>query len=275
MTTHSLAQLAERAQTGLTASVLSVPPSLRKALGITGRRIDDGLVLSIAEEPYGMGSAVLGLGFGRPVDAELVADLLDFYRTAGSPTASFTFAPQALPDQWPEIAAQFNLVEHPMFTVLVREAIRPLDVTGAHRARRLNSEHLSEWSKLQQQTFGLKPALGDLLAATLATPGMAAYGVFTANRLVGTGIVRVDGESAQFAVGAVHPDHRNQGIHTALIAARIEHARTAGCRWLFASVTTPDNDEPDPSHRNFHKAGFIDLYPRSTWIRHQLRSLRT
>ena len=57
-----------------------------------------------------------------------------------------------------------------------------------------------------------------------------------------------------------HPD-------PAFVAARIEAAREAGCRWVCVE-TAPDTPEmPNPSTHNLHRMGFADAYERPNWVK--------
>jgi GNAT superfamily N-acetyltransferase len=66
---------------------------------------------------------------------------------------------------------------------------------------------------------------------------------------------------AQFAGAATMPAHRRRGVQSALLAARLADARTAGCD--IAVVTTRPGS---PSQRNVQRAGFQLLYSRAVLV---------
>ena len=70
---------------------------------------------------------------------------------------------------------------------------------------------------------------------------------------------------AWFGWDATLPDHRGQGVHHALIAARLNQAREQGCRIATAETATHVHDRPDPSGRNYEKLGFVLAYSRHTY----------
>lgn len=70
----------------------------------------------------------------------------------------------------------------------------------------------------------------------------------------------VDGEAGYLGFGATLPEHRGRGGQGALLAARIEHARAAGCRLLATETGELRDDRPSASHRNLLRAGFRERY---------------
>ena len=57
------------------------------------------------------------------------------------------------------------------------------------------------------------------------------------------------------------PGYRGRGAQLALIAARVEAARSAGCDWVIAEAAAGDN----PSVRNQQRAGLGTCYERQHW----------
>jgi GNAT superfamily N-acetyltransferase len=60
-------------------------------------------------------------------------------------------------------------------------------------------------------------------------------------------------------------EHRGRGAQSALLAARVEHARALGVTTLVTDTATAPGDAPGPSHRNIVRAGFRLDSVRANW----------
>jgi ribosomal-protein-alanine N-acetyltransferase len=74
------------------------------------------------------------------------------------------------------------------------------------------------------------------MAELLASPGAAGWALQSADGAIGFALCRVAADEAELLTIAVHPEARRRGAGCALLAAAIDHARTAGARALFLEV---------------------------------------
>ena len=68
------------------------------------------------------------------------------------------------------------------------------------------------------------------------------------------------------AAPAARPEHRGKGAQTALLAARIERARTLGLAALTTETGERLPDRPSGSYRNILRAGFVEAYLRPNLV---------
>ena len=66
---------------------------------------------------------------------------------------------------------------------------------------------------------------------------------------------------------ATLPEHRGKGGQNALLAARIDHAREAGCDVVVTETGELRDDLPSNSYRNILRAGFTEVAVRANWLR--------
>jgi GNAT superfamily N-acetyltransferase len=66
---------------------------------------------------------------------------------------------------------------------------------------------------------------------------------------------------------ATLPEHRGKGAQSALLAARIRHARELGCDVLVTETGERRDDLPSSSYRNILRAGFTEVAVRANWLR--------
>lgn len=104
----------------------------------------------------------------------------------------------------------------------------------------------------------LERVMGDL--ATSA--GFTRYLARRAGEIAGGGSLRLGGGIAQLCGAATLPAHRRHGVQTALLLARLDLARAAGCD--LAVVTTQPGSK---SQQNVQRQDFQLLYTRAILVR--------
>ncbi|MBP2704507.1 GNAT family N-acetyltransferase [Microbispora sp. RL4-1S] len=246
----------------------SAPPSIAAALGITTTRIGGGVALSMRHDPTGYWSKALGFGFDEPVTAGLVDRVLDFYRSEGSVGAVLQIAPSVLPADWADIARRHGLRPGGR---IVKLACPIEDFTPAGETA-LRIEHVGPgdaraWASVVLKGFGMpEEGLAEMLVAVAGHPNWRPFAAWEGDRIVGGASLFLHGEVASLNSGAVLADHRNRGAQSALIAARVREAASAGCRWLVAETGEPAEGVGNPSLNNMLRAGLQRLYTRQSWI---------
>lgn len=132
-----------------------------------------------------------------------------------------------------------------------------------------------ELSDGEEEPFGMIAATGFGLPAWASTffaqlPGHQDWRCYVA-KVEGTtqacGAMHVDGEIAQFGIGATLKPARGRGCQTALLHRRIADAAAAGCRTLFVETGERVPERPSASYRNILRAGFVEAYPRPNWLK--------
>ena len=62
------------------------------------------------------------------------------------------------------------------------------------------------------------------------------------------------------------PEFRRRGAQGAILAARIEAGRQAGCETLVTETGEPVDGRPGGSYRNIVRAGFEPVYVRQNYL---------
>jgi GNAT superfamily N-acetyltransferase len=257
--------------------VAGVDVGTRRRLGIASLRAGGGLALSVRTDSTGFWNRALGFGFSQPVTHDLIARLTDFYRARGVTTATIQLAPPVIPADWDEIRARENLSASPGNAKLAREIDTATGDAepGLHeglRVGRTAPADDAEWLAVKLRAFELSDECSAaLLASTVRRPGWHTYAAWHGDRIIATASLQVRGSTARLLGGTTLPEYRGQGVQTALIAARVQAARAAGCRWLVAETGAEGPDGHNSSLRNLRRAGFELLYERTDWIWHDHR----
>ncbi|MEU6341673.1 GNAT family N-acetyltransferase [Streptomyces sp. NPDC046977] len=254
--------------------VTGAPAGVHEALGIGAREFGAARALAIREDPSRFFNRVGGFGPDEPVTADVVEEVCGFFRDQGVPRGSFMIAPSVLPADWDATAGKWGLTEGARFAKLgydVGTSVAAGDAAAAldpdlsvgpvepHEAR--------EWATVMMTTFGFTtPAMIDMAAACVGRPNWRQYAVRDAERIVAVGSVFVNGDCADMFGGATLPEARGRGAQSALLAARVQAARDAGCRWLVAETGAEGPGDHNSSLHNMLRSGFAPLYERVAWV---------
>jgi len=97
--------------------------------------------------------------------------------------------------------------------------------------------------------------------AIIGRPGWQSFAVFDGATIVAVASLHVVDNAGHMFAGATLPEYRGRGAQSALIAARIEAAWSAGCDAVIAEAAAADN----PSLHNQQRAGLRSCYERQHW----------
>ncbi|WP_066042408.1 GNAT family N-acetyltransferase [Herbiconiux solani] len=243
-----------------------VPERTERDLGIRTEEIGGGVVTAMRDDPSGYWTKALGFGPGDPVDADLIGEIVEVFRSSGKEEGTITIAPSALPRDWDETSRRFGLTPSSAWAKFARSTTAfaehpepPADL----EVRTLVADDAPAWQHIVREAFGMaEPDLTPMLRSAITDPVARVIGVWDGDLLVGAGAVHLIGEAASLNTGGTLPSHRRRGIQRTLVAARVQAAADAGCRVVSAETSaSPD----DASHRNLRRAGFAHLYDRTNW----------
>lgn len=241
------------------------PAAARTLLGIEPARIGGGVVLTMSNDTTGYWNKALG--FTEPVTGDLVDRVLDRYRSAGAPMAVLQIRPEALPADWATIAADRG-IEGGGSIVKLACPIGDARVGSTKlRVGPVTEDDAQEWAGVILSTFGMPlEGLADMFAASVGNPRFRPFAAWEGDRIVAGANLYLHGDIGSLNTGATLAGHRNLGAQSALVAARIEAARAAGCRWLVSECGNPAPGEHNPSLANMLRAGLVQQYIRRNWI---------
>ncbi len=236
----------------------AAPPALRAQLGFDVQEIAGATLLVARGAPEPFFNRVIGLGVTQP-DSEAALDaVIAAYRAAGVKSWWIHLTPGAEPAALASWLARrgFVLAKRRAWAKVLRgteappEVATPLEV----RAARAGEEHALADSIAA--AFGMPAAFAPWFAALAFRQHWRAYVALDAGRVVGGGLLYLDGTDAWLGAGAVRAEQRGRHAHRALMALRIREALAAGCARIFTETGEPVGDEPNPSLANMQWCGF-------------------
>ncbi|MFD8816280.1 GNAT family N-acetyltransferase [Streptomyces sp. NPDC059627] len=250
------------------------PDSVRTALGMSAARIGGGVVLSMTDDVTRFWSKALGFGVSTPVTADVIREVCDFYRAAGTPQAVLQIAPAFLPEDWADICEREGITASDSSWVKlvcpVEEAVARADAPGRSPdgilVAPVAAEQADVWGEVMMTAFGMPvEPFARMAAGSAGQSGWHPYAAWLEGELVGTGTMYVRGETAQFFAGAVLPHARARGGQSALLAARARRAQELGCRTLVAETGVETPGTHNSSLHNMFRLGFAPAYERRNW----------
>ncbi|XVU28962.1 GNAT family N-acetyltransferase [Actinoplanes sp. CA-054009] len=248
-------------------TLAGAPAADRELLGLAGRRLGGGVALSASRDPIDFLSRALA--FTEPVTAELVDEVLAFFRAEGTRSAAFQVVAGALPADWAEIGRARGIERHGPGTMKLGAPIGEVVTTARSdlRVAPVAEDDAERWAGVLVEAFGF-PREGylGLLTVPVREPGFHPFAVWDGDTMVGGASLFVHGDVASFNTGGVLPAHRNRGGQSALLAARAAAARDLGCRWVVAETEAPAAGATNTSLDNLRRAGLKTLYVRPEFV---------
>ncbi|MFI5844032.1 GNAT family N-acetyltransferase [Catenuloplanes sp. NPDC051500] len=201
------------------------------------------------------------IGFSEPVSAEVVARFVTTFREAGSLRATLKFPPSVLPDDWDAVCATLGLTAGPATVKLSRSTAAAAQVETDLRIAPVAAHQRQRAVEVMLTGFDDRPPyLVGMLGAMTSHPQSRQFAAWDGDEMVAVGLVFTHGEIGLFKGGVTLPSHRGRGAQSALIAARIEAARAAGCRWVVSETSQPAAGEHHTSLSNLERAGFVRVW---------------
>lgn len=160
--------------------------------------------------------------------------------------------------------------DHTVVRLAVELAEAPLSAeprAGALRVEAMKPDGAREFFTTYLDAFESDPGPAkreDALANMCRLQGAAGLWFYLAKwqgQPAGVGVLHCAGKQASLCGGATKAIHRDNGVHAALIAARLQQARTVGAEWVSSWA-----DKDGASHRNLLLAGFRLLVEDEVWM---------
>lgn len=241
--------------------------SLSRQLGMDYLRIGGGVAALMSNDPTGFyWSRVLGLGWTEPITDDLVAEILNWYRSHGSSSVIFQVSPLVAQSDWQAVLERAGFTAGGSWVKCIRDTSPPVTAPTDLQIRPLTEEDGKRYAEVYWAGFEFEDPL--FIEWMSGQPTMArwrTFGAFDGDELAAVGALFLDGDYGGMSGAATLPSFRNRGAQGALIAARVEAAATEGCHWVISETGAETVDDPNPSLHNLHRYGFTDLYDRRNW----------
>jgi len=245
----------------------NAPRALAVALGIETREVAGATLLMAPGMPTPMFNRVIGLGNESPATDDALDAISDAYRDAGTGEWWLHLTPGAQPAGLEATLAArgFAQASRPAWAKVVRDRTPPAPVETALDIRLVTKGEDQALGETLCLAFAMPGAWGSWFSQLAALRRWRAVGAFDRGKMVGGGLLYLNGNEAWLGAGGVLPAARRQHAHRALMALRIHLAIDAGCDHIATETGEPVNEEPNPSLRNMYASGFVKAFSRSNY----------
>lgn len=241
------------------------PAAVRDRLGLRLEEVAGALVSIAAKEPSILINRTVGLGRHQPATPAAVEHIVAHYRAAGVARFFVQIAPDARPADLRDILAAAGLEKARGWMKFTRGPAPAPDVTSPLTVRKIGPEHAHDFARIAAGGFDLSETAQPLVAGLITRPGWHLYMSFLGDTPAGTGAMLVRDGVALLDWGVTHPDFRQRGGQSAVLAQRVRDANAMGCRLMVTTTGEAVPGDPQHSYSNILRAGFAEAYLRENW----------
>jgi hypothetical protein len=238
----------------------AAPNDIRQALGISHQAVDDGLLLICRALDHIQFDRLGGLGVASPARAEALDQAIAAFDAAGVKNWVVHVAANATALDW--LCAARGLTAHPRTWAKFVRGAEPATTRNDLVVREIGRDEADAFGATAASAFGLPSIVGRWLSVLPGRPRWQCFMAFDGNDPMTAGALYLDGRTAWLGVGGTIASRRGRGGQSAVLAARINAARAAGCSLLTTETGIPQPGEAAPSYGNIQRAGFRVAYPR-------------
>ena len=245
----------------------AIPAAIRTALGAGHQPLGSGLLVHAAADVL-MFNRVLGLGVSAPARERDLDDAIARFTETGARRFMVPVAPNARPPEFESWLNARGFYRHNHWIRLARDlAVDAPRPRSELKIVTIGREHAEGVGRLGAEAFGYPPELSAFTSCLVGREGWTFFGAFGTDTLAGVAAVHIQGAAAWFGFAATRKELRGRGAQSALIAARLDAARRAGCHWACVETSADTPEKPNPSTHNLRRAGFADAYERPNWVK--------
>jgi len=207
----------------------------------------------------------LGLGLPEPA-TEAGLDAIDAFFSGRGLAYAITLTPHARPEKLPEWLEARGFQRGYAWTKFAR-GLEPVPAVETDlRVEELGADRADVFADVFVRAYGTPEVARPLLAQIPGNNGWHCFAAFDGETPAATGALFVTGTVGWLGAAGTLPEFRGRGAQGALLAARIEAGREAGCKTLVTETGEPVDGKPGGSYRNLVRAGFEPLYVRQNFL---------
>jgi hypothetical protein len=207
----------------------------------------------------------LGIGLAEPATERGLSEIDAFFADRGL-TYGITLTPDAQPRELPEWLEARGLHRGYAWTKFARGPEPPAPVESDLRLEELGADRAAVFADVFMRAYGTPEVTRPLLERLPGSDGWRCFGAFDGDAPAATGALCVTGTVGWLGAAGTLPEFRRRGAQGAILAARIEAGRQAGCETLVTETGEPVDGRPGGSYRNIVRAGFEPVYVRQNYL---------
>ncbi|MCF6324733.1 MAG: GNAT family N-acetyltransferase [Gammaproteobacteria bacterium] len=249
----------------LTSLYTNCPAATKKALGFRLVNIDDALLLTARADPNIMLNRVHGLCGNKEIKPSTIQKIAATYTALGIKNYFLHLYIEDQPQASKQQLINAGLIETRGWMRFIRDNSVPPASSTELRIEKIGSDHANEFARIVCQAFDISEAAIPMIAALANDPRWHLFASFDGDTMAGAGAMFVQDDIAWLDWGATAPKYRCKGSQAAIMATRIEHAKSSGCKHIVTETGEAVEGDPQHSYKNIIKHGFAEMRMRQNY----------
>lgn len=245
---------------------LAAPPGFREANGISVERLGAAVVLLATRSNNVALNRTLGHGFDQPLTAARLSEVVEHYVGRGISRFLLQWCPLGVPAHADAILGAAGFEPRTRMARMYRAAEPVILPDVPLEIRHVRPDERDLFGILLASAHEGPAAHAPGFSSTIGRRGWQHYVALASGRPVGGAALHVGGEVAWCGLAGTLPEARRQGAHLLLLAAPLNDAAAAGCRWVVCDTMEETPERPNASFRNMRRAGFETAYLRTNYL---------
>jgi len=242
----------------------ALPAELGASLTLRAIRRNGMTLLMAHGVPDPVFSRVIGFGNDGRVDAGALDEVVRKYASAEAHAYWIHVNPVLT---HPELVTLLEsrgltLAQRRSWAKMLRDSAPAQKIETPLVVRPAHTDELASASAVVAKAFGMPSSMSLWIETMARRSKWTMLAAYQAEKIVGGGMVFIDGDHAWLGLGGVLEEARGKHAHQALMAARIQRAIDCGCTHIVTETGEPIGDEPNPSLHNMYRLGFEHVASR-------------
>jgi GNAT superfamily N-acetyltransferase len=208
---------------------------------------------------------VVGLGLAEPATEEALDEIGAFFGDDGV-SYGITVTPDAEPQQLTAWLGARGFSRGYAWAKFQRGVETPPSPQTDLSVGRVAADRGDVFADVFQRAYGTPELLRPRLEQIPGEPRWHCFVAFAGDAPAATGAVFITGDVGWLGMAGTLPEFRRRGAQSALLAARIDAAREAGCTVVVTETGEAVEGRPSNSYRNIVRAGFEPVYVRENYL---------
>lgn len=242
----------------------AAPPELAARHGIESTWIAGALCTAVGEQASTMLNRVVGLGLESPATDDDLHAIESFFARHQQPFY-VSLNPRAKPGDLASRLERRGFTTGYAWMKFSRGVELPRPFDTALRVEQVGPDRGADFGELVAVGYELEPFTAAWLAELPRTSWLC-YVAYDDGEPAGAAALYVRDSAGYLCFAATRAEHRRKGAQSALLAARILDAASAGCTRLFTETGERISMKPSNSYRNILRFGFAEDYLRPNYL---------
>jgi GNAT superfamily N-acetyltransferase len=249
---------------GLAELWAAAPPEFAARHGIEATFVGGALCTGVGEQASTMLNRVVGLGLDAPASDDDLDEIESFFARHEQPYY-VSLNPHAKPRDLASRLEARGLTTGYAWMKFSRGVEPPPPVDTVLRVEHVGPDLGGDFGEIVAVGYDLEPFTATWLAE-LPRTSWRCYVAYDGDEPSGAAALYVRDGIGYLCFAATRAEHRRKGAQSALLAARIHDAASAGCTRLYTETGERIPLKPSNSYRNILRFGFAEDYVRPNYL---------